>query len=747
LPTVEQTPVVKRFATASVLIVTAATIVGLLVLLVSGVSLGSSVRLTVVVLLQGFAGWLVWSRLRPRAEALERLGVGLALGTVMSLLAGLVVQAVGLGNWGWILPPLVAVVWAAVARVRRGSVSGAAAAAGADRSSIVALLISGALGLGILVFNLRNYPLVWEGPWSRYHTDMPFFEALATSLSRFGPTDSIFLPGAQVRYHWLSYAWAGQVTDAAGAEPFVVLTRVLPYVAILACSLIVIAWARRMSSVVWVPSLAAVMLLIGGFLGAANGGVLNFDSPSQSMGVLWLLAFSIVLLEFLGESAKVPGRRRAWLLIWLGVLSFCLMGGKVSAVLPALAGVGLVALVGLLRRSEWWGRALLAFAVAVVAAGAAFVLILAGSAGGGGLTLGSLVDRSSSQQGLNPLDDPNSVVFGTAILLVAIAVRWAGLAWLAGARQSRWEPATVFGVGLAISSLLAVIAFNSFNEIWFSVAASGPLAVLTAVGAGEASRYLANGDSRRGNRLTLGALVGAAVIYGVVWALWATGASGGNVWVGTWRWAGPLVGVLLAVVFGWVIASRAPRGRRIASVLAATAVILVFATAPGRLLGVGTGQVGIQQPGLKNDWFSIGKAPSVRDRDQKVVTEWTSDQMSAAAWLRSHAGRDDLLATNLTFGPFVPGVTGLRTYVSAIQYQAPYGAPADAAELLAREGRVWDFIEGPTATTVQPLCRAGVRWIWVDLAQTAVRDWQPFADIVFNTADTTVLQVNPAACP
>ena len=602
------------------------------------------------------------------------------------------------------------------------------------------------LGGSSLAFNLRNYPLVWEGTWSQYHSDMPFFEALATSLSRFGPTDSIFLPGAEVRYHWLSYAWAGQVTEAAGAEPFVVLTRVLPFVAILACSLIVIAWARRVSSVSWVPTLAAVMLLTGGFLGAANGGVLNFDSPSQSMSVMWLLAFSVVLLEFLGESARRTGRRRVWLLVWLGVLAFCVMGGKVSAALPALAGVGLVAMVGLIRRPEWRGRALLALAVVVAAAGAAFVLLLAGSAGGGGLTLGSLVDRASSQQGLNPLNDPNSVVFGTAILLVAIAVRWAGLAWLAGSRASRWEPATVFGVGLAVSSLLAVVAFNSFNEIWFSVAASGPLAVLTAVGAGEASRYLAHGEPRRGNRQVVGALVAALVVYGVVWALWATGASGGNVWVSTWRWAGPLFGVVLALLLGWVIARGAPRGRRIASVLAATAVILVFATAPGRLLGVGTGQVGIQQAGLKNEWFSVGTAVLVRERDVKVVGDWTDGMMAGASWLRTNAGRDDLLATNLTFGPFVPGVTGMRTYVSGLQYQAPYGRPGDSQRLLAREGQVWDFIDGPSSGTVAPLCAEDVRWVWVDPTLTERRDWAPYASIAFANEDVLILRMDPDAC-
>ena len=91
--------------------------------------------------------------------------------------------------------------------------------------------------------------------------------------------------------------------------------------------------------------------------------------------------------------------------------------------------------------------------------------------------------------------------------------------------------------------------------------------------AGEASRYLAHGEPRRGNRQVVGALVAALVVYGVVWALWATGASGGNVWVSTWRWAGPLFGVVLAVLLGWVIGRGAPRGRRIASVLAAASAL------------------------------------------------------------------------------------------------------------------------------------------------------------------------------
>ena len=155
------------------------------------------------------------------------------------------------------------------------------------------------MALGTLGYTLRNYPLSWVGEWSGYHTDIAFFEALATSLARLGPFESIFIPGGEIRYHWLAYAWAGQVSEAAGAEPFVVMTRVLPLAVAAAGVLLAAAWARRLSTVGWVPTAAVSLLVIGGHLGVLYGGVLPQDSPSQAMSAVWLLALSIAVVTLL----------------------------------------------------------------------------------------------------------------------------------------------------------------------------------------------------------------------------------------------------------------------------------------------------------------------------------------------------------------------------------------------------------------------------------------------------------------
>ncbi len=720
----------------------AAALVALTVFVLSGVGVSTAVRIVIVLSVQAFGGAVTWWRLDRRAGAVLVLGMGLALGTALAVLGGLLVQIAGLGSWGWVLPAVAAAFAVAWSRWRTSASRPGSDRDGLDRSTLWALGVAAVLGLGTLAYNLLNYPLTWAGAVSSYHPDMPFFEALATSIARLGPFDSVFLPGAEIRYHWLTYGWAGQVSEAAGAEPFVVLTRALPLLVLVSATFLIVAWARRLSPVGWVPSLAAALLLIGGYVGATYGGVLSHDSPSQSLSVVWLIALTIAFLSLL-EAA--PTGTRAGLLSIVAVLGFSAMGGKVSSGVPALAGVALVALVALARREPWRWWALSAAAATWAAGLLAFVLLIAGSAGGGGLVLGSLVDKSSSQQGLNPMEGAIGVLAGTAILLVAITARWAGLVWLGLDARHRWAPATVFGFGLAITGLLAVAVFNSFNEIWFSAAASGPLAAVTAWGAGEAATRLAPDDRHRRDRLALIAVVLAAFAYAVVWGLWATGASGGNVWVSTLRWMGPIAAVLIAGAAGWVVAARAGQGRQPMSVLAGLALVLVFVSVPGRLLGVGTDQVGAQQNGLRNEWFSVGRE-QVIGLDPAVLSEWTSGQMDAAAWLRENADRTDLLGTNLTFGPFVPAVTGLPTYVSGLLYQSAYGRPSITPQLLAHEADSWAFIDEPSVATVAPLCSADVRWIWVDPSRTETREWVPYATVAFSNADAIILRMEPAAC-
>jgi hypothetical protein len=720
--------------------------VGLMVLsfaflFATGVSLRSSVGIVIVVSFQAVGGAAIWHRLRAEAGLLELVGMGLALGTATSVIAGLLARVVFDASWGWLLPSAIVLVSALISRLRGVRATVASTGHVVDRASLLALAVAAVVGAASLVGNIRNYPLSWEGLWGGYHPDMPFFEALSTSMARFGPSDSIFLPGAEFRYHWLVYAWSGQVSEAVGAEGFVMLTRGLQLVAVLASSLLVIAWVRRLTYRLLTPTLAALLLLAGGYVGVTYGGILNFDSPSQSMGVVWLLATSLALIAFVertGSSSK--GAPLAWLFV-IAVLGFATTGGKISAAAPALAGAALMTGVGLAIHAPWAKRALHGSLALFAGAVLAYVLIISGANGGGGLALGALIDRTSSQQGINPIEGPVGVILGTGILVVAVALRWTGLFWLGSIRENRIRPDVIFACGLAIAGLAAIILFNGFNEIWFAAAASAPLAVFTAEGFESALDRLVMRGRRSPRALVGAAVVLAVVIFAVVWEIWLSGPAGGSYWRQTWRWTGPFVAVLLALVFGWLIARwcGVPRDRR--SVLAAVTLVLILVAVPGRLLGIGSGQVGMP-PGLRDDQFSFGNGQVVKGNDTLLIGEIPAGFMVAGKWVRDNAFSSDLLATNLTFGPLVPSLTGIRTYASAIQYQSPYGRPSATPQLLAHDEEVWTFINAPSTSSLAPLCDAAVRWVWVYLPSAKVRDWEPFATMEFANEETMILKTN-----
>lgn len=724
----------------------AVAILTLVFLAASGVSIRTSVGIVLVVSVQALGGAIVWRRLRPSADLLESSGMGIALGTGLSVISGLLIRVIFDAAWGWLIPSVAVVIAWLGSRLRSKPASHASRTPAFDRATLIALVVGAFVGVTSLVGNIRHYPLVWQGSWSGYHTDMPFFEALSTSLAKFGPLDSIFLPGAEVRYHWLVYAWSGQVSQAVGAEGFVMLTRGLQVTAVLASSLLVISWTRRLSRRMLTPTLAVLLLLTGGYIGVTYGGILNFDSPSQSMGVVWLLAASLALMEFVRYSAA---RSRLGLVAWLSliaVLGFITMGGKISAAAPLLVGAVLMSCVGLLMRANWRRRALQGTVALSCGSLLAYVLIISGANGGGGLELGALIDRTSSQQGINPIEGTLGIILGTCILALAVAMRWSGFFWLATRGENRRRPDVIFALGMAITGLGAIILFNGFNEIWFAAAASAPLAVFTAEGFESALDQLTD-VGRRSLRSVLGAvIVAAVVIFVIVWIVWVTGPSGGSYWRGTWRWSGPIVALLLGIAAGWMISRFAGSPHSRTRVLAATTLVLVLVALPSRLLGIGTGQVGVPA-GLRPDLFSMGIAPTVRGHDELLISDIPWGYMVAAAWLRSHASESDVVATNLTFGPLIPALTGLQSFVSGIQYQAPYGRPATAAEVLKRDDVIWKFVNDPSAATLAPLCASGVTWIWVHPQATSVTSWLPYATAVFTNDDATILRLAPESCP
>lgn len=713
-------------------------------LVLTGVSLPSAITLMALVGWQTLGGALVWWHVRARASACEVLGMGLAIGTALASLSGLLGSTLGFGPVWALLPTAVIVAVSLLRRVRAlgRTITKPASRAPMDSGQWVAIAVGLCTGGVILLYSLTAYPLGPRGPFLRYHPDMPFFEALGNSLARFGPFESPFMVEGIVRYHWLSYAWTGQLSVLSSAEPFVAVTRVLPLVTLFGCVMLVVAWSRRLSSVWWAPTLGALLLISGGFAGAVFGGILTMDSPSQSMAVLWLLGFALVVMRlFAARSGSL-----FVIILLIFVMMLAMTGGKVSAAAPALAATLLVAISGRFRSQIDSGRAVALAMAAVLGFASGFIIFLFGSLGGGGIGFGVLLDKVSSEQGLNPLPGARAAVIGTMILLLAVVARWAGVLWLLVDRHSRWKPDTIFSVGLGISSAVALIGLSGANALWFSSTVSGPLAATSAAGCASALSAGISRGTMQSRRILLLSVLSSIVLFVCVWFLWSTGDSGGNLFTYTWRWAGPVVAWVGAAVAGVALAItvRAKLGLRVVTAFAI--VVLVLSTAPARLLGTGTGQVGVLTNGARNEWFSTDRSTTAEGIDTQSVSIWTSEMAETARWLREQAQPHDVLATNVTRGPIVPGITHLPTLASAVSYQFAYGPPDLGEQLLRQERESWSFIDAPSAITVAPLCAAGVKWLWVDPARTSTRSWLPLAKVVKSDESVIILRLEPSAC-
>ena len=133
-------------------------------------------------------------------------------------------------------------------------------------------------------------------------------------------------------------------------------------------------------------------------------------------------------------------------------------------------------------------------------------------------------------------------------------------------------------------------------------------------------------------------------------------------------------------------------------------------------------------------------------RDQDTAPGWYGSQNEAGAWLRANSDPDVIIATNVTRGALVPALTRLTTYASNLRLQTPYGRQDDVDLALQRERESWDFIDSPSAATADPLCAAGVDWVWVDPRKTQARDWTPFADVVWESPEVIILEIRQSAC-
>lgn len=736
-------------------------------LLLTGISLLPALVVTGALGAQTSSGavlWLLVARRRVRPPGpLEVFGVGFAIGSVLAMASGVLLGAVLPRGWGWILPFVAtSVIWLAQRTRRTGS-------GPVDRqgqgSVAVGVALGALLGLAAALVNLERYPLEGVGTWSDYHPDMLFFEGLANSVALYGPSESIFMLGTDLRYHWFTYGWIGELTQSLGLAPFVGLTRVLPVAAVLAASAIAASWAARRSNESWVPALAAVLVAAGGYVGAAFGTLLNIDSPSQALTTVWVLALAYIAIEYLqGEL----GRRSLWL---VGLLSVACVGGKASAAIVMVAALALAWAVASLRREEWRGRAAMLMLASALPSAVTYVVVLTGSASSGDLHVLTWLYRASTVQGLDLGTGALGIAAGTAILMIAILPRWAGMTGYWTDPAQRWQPASVVGMGLVVAALVPLALLSQgVNEVWFALCASAPLSVLSAIGLGMGWSAVARqpGASARGTRaaLIVSALLGLVVLV-VASLVWARGDSNT---VGI-RAAAPAIAIALALLAAVPVGQRlgAPGHRWVTWVIVAS-TILVTASSLARA-ATSVGRVGSQssvselslalppassdaavdpgvpvQPSGPDIWF-VPRVGSGFPWGGDDGASWSALEVAAARYVVEHSSTADILVTDRMLSALVPALTARRTYLSAFPYQTLYGRPGAVEGIPIRGRQTLRFATAPTDADFQILCAAGVSLGWFTVVPgDPTVDWKPYAAVEFQNDAVTIVRLDRDLC-
>jgi len=722
-----------------------------LILMLLGLSFKSSTYLVLSLMFQILSGatlWLLASKSRS-IHIVEVLGVGLALGSVIATLCAQALLPLKIGALGFQLPGLVTLIIWAIPSTRKLLITVLSALQ--PRGSSNTLLAYGSLlsTLTLLPFFRRN-PEVKNGT-IQYPLDIPYFEALSQSVTVWGNSDSIVAAGRPLRYHWFAYAWSGWETQISQAEPFVVLTRVLPLVSTLGIILLTIALVQMLSHR---TLLAAIALTIGIF-GTAIAGLGNYGSeiipisPSQFMTTVWLMAASVVFLRFIKAETD-------WIFSLVSFAFLCIgcTGGKIMTS-PILGGAIFAVSTMLIIREVNRARALIALITYLMTTISVYLLIVSdlnglfitkmGDGAHLGPGMGALVDLSPRQI-LNYSSEIPWVLVGIAGI-ISLTAKASGIV-LAIRSSRKLSPEVLFASG----ALLTGVIFSTFiyqsgsSHLYFIL--SGLILATPVATVALFESYEGETNRNQGVKVVLLLLgvFGACFYYFIRFEFFGFNlASFFRVPRLTfWVWA-PIVTFFLVLLVSSSIAiavCRKDPKMQLTHTIAFFCVILMTS------LSVSTGVVwglGEQLRPL------IGRAVD-KPIGYSSSYGWTPEHVVALSWLKRKTTVSDVFATNRfcrinEYPPLcdsgslvVSALTGKRVLIEGYSWHST-GDSQKPTWLLERIEASLEFAENPTHSAWRYLRRHGVTWFVIDREFPKAKTWEPYGVIAFENSHIMLIHL------
>lgn len=756
------------------------------------------------------------------------LALGGATGLVLQLAAWAAFTAVGLGHLLalWPLAVVLPFVTRKLLTSARRAPGGSARPCGAvDRMPARAAATrvpAGAAWLGVLAFALLLLPLVTStfpatalppaaGHW---YQDLYWHLGLSAELLTHVPPEVDQVAGRPLAYHWFADAHIAAMTHTTGLDLATVLGRLWmpPVLALVVGG--AVAVGHRLSGSAWPGAVAALTLAVGARVQPAWFSLPGFSvsvpfSPSQQFS-LPLALLALQCLVDLVRGVRLGGGGAALL---AATLLAC-TGAKSSMLPVLLGGVGLALVVALVRHRGRIGRLALVAGLMALA-----VLVtkpfLAGGGSGAGLQLFSTVRATAPWVALTGhgyatpsrgLVLPGLGAEGAVALLVLVLLAYAvGYGWLLAAapllRGRDLAPWLLLGTGLAGLGALLLINHSGLSQVYFMAGAlpawhllagwglhrsvvSARESVQRARAAGTTASGVTEGPARWRRPVLTTAFLGAGI--------GALGVLGSRRLAGPAPDAGALTealarGLALPAAAGLLVAGLALAARRfgrrradgtaarvtgqagpaarsrawpaLAWLLVVWAVLAAGLVAPGAAVA---SRVGAARSAIAATLH--GAAPGTgapAGSDPGVVTV---DETAAARWLREHAGRDDIVATNVhCLGTrttphcdarafWVSGLTERRVLVGGWGYtdeaQAANGVggrrypnqPFDDPELFALNEAAFT---APSAAGLRRLSERGVRWLYADRTAGPVSPaLARLATVAFEQGPVTVLRLH-----
>jgi hypothetical protein len=695
-------------------------------LIFSGASTRDSLILGLATIGQIIPGALLWVLISKKRDVnfSEILGMGLALGSLLSLLSSQLLRVTEFGNISWAIPLVVSVpilIWKMFINSEPLVSKRFSSNIGYELKSYIPTILFGIVQLSIW---FRWHPLKWSG-WWKYHSDVPYFESLSNSLAILGTTGSLMDPSLESRYHWFAYAWVGSLTNSLNIESFVVLTRLLPIVAITMAATVAYSWASSMSKRLWTPGIAALIVVIAP--GLSVGAFVMLRSPSSAMTVGWSLGFSFLLFEII---KGVTRQKVAYFA--LGLLASGIVGGKASN--SVIFGAALVAILvaSFTQERNLRNRILTSGILSLVVIGMTFKLIIA-STESRSLTIG--------------------LFLGFPGLLLTVLPTVLGIYGLSKYRQSNLDPLLCFTVSIFLVGALCSFFTHDVAgaQIYFLVSAATICIVPSLIGiekllyGGERVKILnLNDGDWKGARPVLISLVSiAGLLTFTIWIIVENSATNlGKVL----RTLSPL---LLYIVSALAIHKSF---RKIIPKLKMDEKLSLF------LVLVLSASLVSSSAGIINSIFNgplYAKSQTVAGfgKSEKAKTGSISyNYVLAAEWVKKHIPSDAYIFTNrhcTQVNTPIEKCDGLWFYASALTSRQfliegnGFAVKTGKSALTRVENQMLSvrFSLAPNESDAKLLLAKNVRWGWIDRRVSQQTEWGEFAQEVYSNGDISIIKL------